>query len=67
MKPDAKVLQALVDRLEALQRGKIDFVDGGEHQNDVSHLAPVRHARLDQILQKARVDEVEALVDPQRQ
>jgi hypothetical protein len=55
--------EAVVDFLEALQRARVDRVDGRAHQDDVAQLRALGDERGDAVFEIAAVGEIEALVD----
>ncbi len=59
-------VQPRLDRLQGLQRARVDLVDGRAQQHDVAHALVADDAVVDAILEIAGVREVQALVDAQR-
>ena len=64
---DARVGEARVDRLQALERARVDEVDRRALQHDVAERGVGGNPIADEILEESRVREVQALVDPDRE
>ena len=65
MQRDAGVPEAGLDGFQALQRARIDVVDGRALQHDVTQVRMVRHGVVDAVLEAPGIREVQALVHAQ--
>src|SRR5512138_261068 len=67
MEGDARLFQAIVDHLQAVERARIDVVHCRTDEDYVTNFRPLGDFVIEAILQIPRIGEIETLIDPHRQ
>ncbi len=63
MQCDPGIMEAVVDRLETLQRTGINVIDCRAHEDEMLHVRAIAQHAIDRIFQKTGVGEIEAFIN----